>query len=313
MSGGGDAQGFPSFDDFSEFDFGATQGIGDYFNFEDFDFTSIFSNLEFVHPHFLQFYNLLTNSMGFLPTGLYPLTQQYFPQVMKMVRQHRLKSSTPIFYSLTQFAYSLVLFTVYHFSYILSTFPVEQITTYDIYAPSIFLMFAIYYGADTYILRVPQQAKDVPAVAMRLCFARALNKLGQKLASEPLRYDASQSHRFILPSGANMVDIRFHFLEHLHQHRGPPFDRKNKFSLKVDIDVHTTSMLPAVSKDWHQEFINRHLFGSRELVNQIQLPTIEHWEGPQTSFIFDPTVPWFQEREKNEDPKSSSTSTAACE
>ena len=313
MSGGGDAEYIPSFDDAYELDFGSTQNIGDYFNFEDFDFTSLFSDLEFLHPHFLQFYNLLTSSMGFLPTGLYTLTHQYFPRVMQLVRDHRKKSSTPIFYSLTQFAYSLVLFTVYHFSYVLNTFPAVRLGTYDVYAPSIFLMFAIYYGADTYILRVPQKATDVPAVAMRLCFARALNKLGQKLASEPLRYEALEPQRFILPSGANMVDVRFCFQDSLHNHRGPPYDKKTKFSLKVDIDIHTTGMLPAVHKGCRREFINRHLFGSRQLVNQIQLPTVKFWEGPQSSFIYDPTIPWIREREPVEDPRQSSTSTVACE
>ena len=158
-------------------------------------------------------------------------------------------------------------------------------------------MYCIYYGVEKYILQFPHQARDVPAVAMRLCFARALNKLGQKLASDPMRYRPLEPQRFAVPSGANMIDISFCFKENLHHHIGPPFDRQSKFSLQVEIDVHTTGMLSGVTRESRKEYINRHLFGNRQLVERLQLPTVDMWKGSQSSFIYDDSIAWMKDQE----------------
>ena len=280
MEGGGsdDPVRVPGFD--SEREFGAND-----------DFAYFVPAVKFVHDYFVGFYNILTSS---LPLTLSPpISTVFVPEALrhsitKDTRDHTKESVFSSFYSLSYSAFTLLAQIVYQTSYALISHDLQIIPVLQHQVQFVYLMYCVYYGVEHYMLSLPANVEEVPGRALRLCFTRAMNKLGERIASNVETLTPFQMRNIVIPTGANVIEVKYHAEDNIDEHMGCPFDEKRSYTMSVEVTVHTFEMLPVVSKGFREVYKQERLRGD-PLADLLILPERKTTESSLSSPLADQT------------------------
>lgn len=241
-----------------------------------YDVACIFTSVQFIHDYFVGFYNFLTDKVP--RTG--PIATVFVPdrlqqKIMKETRDHSRKSSISAFYSLSYNAFILLCQVVYQASYALVHNDYQLLAVLDHQCAFVFLLHCIYYGVEHYMLVLPAKVQHIPACALRLCFTRALNKLGEDIAKRTEPIVPYKQHTLNVPCGANMLEIKYYAEGAIDKHRGCPYDTQKSYTLSAEITVHTFEMYPVVRSDSRGSYKNSRLQGNT-IVDELVLPERRH-------------------------------------
>jgi hypothetical protein len=238
-----------------------------------FDVASLFPPFEFIHDYFIGFFNII--SSGF--RGSPPIAFTFVPtetkeHVVFATRNHIRKNAISSFYYLTSKAYQLVCQIVFQVSYAIINDDIALLPVLQHQIAFIYLLYCIYYGVEHYMMTVPKRVEQVPATALRLGFTKGLNKVGQVLATRKQPLQPFHPEIFTMPSGGNLLEIKYYTEDPIDSHMGTPFDKNKKYTLQVEITVHTFEMLPVVKKEHIASYINDRLKGNENIVERLVIP-----------------------------------------
>ena len=240
--------------------------------FGTFELASLFPGFEFLHDYFVGFYNILENGFHGSP----PISQVFVPtRIQELIRQRTAKHcrtrSIPSYYYLVRGAFLMVAQIVFQCSYALCLKDLEVLAILEHQIGFIYLLFCIYYGVEHYMQKPPTNIHQVPSTVLKLAFTKALNKLGQRLACDSKPIKPYHQESMYMPSGSCILEIRYYVENDLDSYRGVPFDTDKKFTMNVEIDVHTFDLLPVVAEDHQKAYINKH-FSANTLAHKLVHP-----------------------------------------
>ncbi len=180
-------------------------------------------------------------------------------RIIRETRDHTKKSTFSSFYSISYNAFILLAQVVYQASYALSTLDVQFIAILQHQVQFVYLLFCVYYGVEHYMITLPNKIEEVPGKALRLCFTRALNKLGERIAGYHEDLKPFHQRKFAIPTGANVIEVKYHAEDDIDAHIGCPYDKKKSYTLSVEVTVHTFEMLPVASSNTRESYIQSRL------------------------------------------------------
>lgn len=160
---------------------------------------------------------------------------------------------------------------VYQLSYAIVYNDLALLAVFQHQLPFVFILYCVYYGVEHYMLSTPKDVSEVPARALRLCFTKALNKLGQKLAMDPLNMIPFKQQHFTMPSGGNVLEVKYYSEQEVDKHQGMPYDPKKSYTMNIEVTVHTFEMLPCVKKEQSASYIN-HRYGKNVYAERLNFP-----------------------------------------
>ena len=195
--------------------------------------------------------------------------------ILKMTRTHARRCAVSSFYYLTLRAYQLLCQVVYQVSHAIVNDDSVILPVLQHQVGFIYLLYCIYYGVEHYMMVIPKRIEQVPAQAIKLSFTKALNKLGQVLANKQTPIPPCTPNGFTMPSGGNLLEVNYHTEEDLDAHVGVPFDRNRKYTLHVEITVHTFEMYPVVTREGRASYIKNRLPGDEKWLQKMVLPPRE--------------------------------------
>jgi hypothetical protein len=145
------------------------------------------------------------------------------------------------------------------------------LAVFETQLPFLFLLFCVYYGVEHYMVYIPQEVKRIPEFALRLSFSRALNKLAHRLACDPRTLQAYACETITVPSGANVLEIKYYPKEDWTTHNGPLFNGRTSYTLMVEMTVHTTDLYPVTKEGERDAYLNQQL-NANPVVKGVALP-----------------------------------------
>lgn len=149
------------------------------------------------------------------------------------------------------------------------------------------------------MMAVPKRVEQVPASALRLGFTKGLNKVGQVLATRKQPLQPFHPETFTMPSGGNLLEIKYYTEDSIDSHMGTPFDKNTKYKLQVEVTVHTFEMLPVVKKEHMASYIHDRLKGNENVVERLVMPN--RVEDPQDyRWLKTEPIPAFTHKEGKE-------------
>jgi len=181
---------------------------------------------------------------------------------------------------------------VFQCSYALFLRDLEILAVLEHQIGFIYLLFCIYYGVEHYIQKTPKSIQRVPSSTLKLCFTKALNKLGQRLACDPTPIQPYKQQIMHIPSGSCMLEVRYYCEDDIEAYRGAPFEKNQKFTINVEIDVHTFDLLPVVAEEHRKAYINKH-YAHDSLAHKLIFPPLKEgqdgkWLTTERTSIYEP-------------------------
>jgi hypothetical protein len=238
-----------------------------------FDLASLFPGFDFIHDHFHGFYNIVKNGLFGSP----PIASTFVPpdlqqKIMYKTRNHTRSNQISSFYFLTDTAYKLMCQVIFQAFYAIHAVDEPLLAVMSHQFSLVFLLCCIYYGVEHYMTSFPKNVESIPKVALKLSFAKGLHKLAHILATNTKPLIRDSVHSFTVSSGANLLEVKYRTRDPIEDHRGPIFDDCRKYTLSVEMTVHTFEMLPVVERGGRGAYVNERLKGMEDLASKLTLP-----------------------------------------